>query len=526
MSRTDSILPLFVDSADVVTFRLRFVASSVVVEDLSGPCERLLGLDVAVLRSDPVRLLDLLPIEDRKALIRVMRRAAIDRRLRAIRCRFRSCAPDGTIRSHLLLHASPVNTNRGRIFHGVILDWTREAAEELSRVRLEERLEHVQRRESLGLLASGIAHDFNNILSAIRGNAELLQPVVPTDSQPRVSRLLQAVDRAAGLVRQILAYSGRGTVASKPLDLAVEIEQLAGLVRHGQPIDVAFDLQLARNLPRVVMDPAQFQQVATNLLVNAAESYQGRGGTVTVTLGQEGNEVVLRVSDRGCGIDPAVAPHIFEPYFTTKTQGHGLGLAAVQGIISAARGTLFCTSQPGQGTCFTVRLPAQRSSTNYVTPLPEAASANETVLVADDDELVREALVAMLTELGYSCLAAEGGRACRRILSEQRRSLCALVLDCRMPDVDGLDILNELRHSGDRIPVVLVSGMISVDHLGDRLRDRRTRFLAKPFTKLQLAATMDVMFGSSRMHPAPDLGTGETPRLVNEVIRSRERRDR
>lgn len=505
----------------IITFSLRLADNgAATVDDIQGDCLALLGHEAAWYKEEPAHFIQQLIIEDRKNLVKTLRRIAIDRRPRTARVHLRLSAADGSIGYHVLLHASTIDGERPRVLKGILLDWSAEARQEAERMSFQDRLEQIQRRESLGLMASGIAHDFNNILSAIRGNAELIGPTVPPIAQPRIKRLLQAVDRAAGLVRQILAYAGRGNVERRPLDLSEEITQLVALIRPGQSADINFVLDLHEGVPQVVMDPAQFQQVATNLLVNAAESYQGRGGTVTVTLGLEGIQVVMRVADHGAGIDAAVLEHIFEPYFTTKPHGHGLGLAAVQGIVTAIGGSIHCSSQVGHGTIFTVKLPARLHISRMLTPLPETALTGDMVLVADDDEDVREATIAMLSEIGYTCVAADGGRACQRILSEKRNRISAVVLDCRMPDIDGVEVLKELRARGDRIPVILVSGMINVDHLGDILRDRRTRFLAKPFTKAQLSAVFDVMFGSSRLHHAAETNN-ETSRLVNDVIRTR-----
>jgi CheY-like chemotaxis protein len=421
-----------------------------------------------------------------------------------------------------MLHAMGMPTDRGVALDGVLIDFTHEANAEKEREALQSQLQSAQRNESLGLLASGVAHDFNNILSAIRGNAELLVDQVPPSHRHRMDRLFQAVDRASGLVRQILAYSGRGRVESKALNLGEELRQIDELIRHALPRNVRTVLSLENSLPPVMFDPAQFQQVAVNLIVNAAESYDGKSGEVQVILDRFQERLRLRVLDHGCGMDQATMARIFDPYFTTKDHGHGLGLAAVQGIIAGVSGSITCESLPGKGTVFTILMTPCASATNRTTksPLPEISDGVQFALVVDDDELVREITVETLTGLGYTCLQAAGGQECLRILDDDRQRICLLVLDCRMPDIDGITVLKRLRERGDRLPVVLISGMINVDSVSPLLRDQRTRFLAKPFSQNQLSATLDTLFGS-QSYRKRDGDSSRTAFMVADVIRQR-----
>jgi signal transduction histidine kinase/ABC-type nitrate/sulfonate/bicarbonate transport system substrate-binding protein/FixJ family two-component response regulator len=513
-----------VNSAEgYVAFRMRMESDGrPCAEMASRSIVDILGHPLEYYQEDFDRFFAQLPEADQQRFKEELQLAS-ERQL-PMRCRFRLRHPKHAALRHLMVHATPTRTERGVFFDGIHLDITAEVQAETEREHLHQQLQLSQRNESLGLLASGVAHDFNNILSAIRGNAELIAPLVPAPGRHRLDRLFQAVDRASGLVRQILAYSGRGTVESRPLNLAEEISQIDALVKHALPAEVHTVLDIDREVPWVMFDPAQFQQVAVNLIVNAAESYQGRPGRVHVILDRDGGSVRLRVIDQGCGMDQATMARIFEPYFTTKEQGHGLGLAAVQGIIKGLGGVIHCASAPGKGTTFTIRLaPTKVQAPHYSqrTP-PELPSANQYVLVVDDDELVREITVETLSSLGYACKQAAGGLACQAILRNERDSLCAMVIDCRMPDVDGLTILKELRASGDRLPVVLVSGMINSDNIGRELLDRRTRFLAKPYSQGQLSDAIDALFGSS--HPRGD-ESSYTAVMVTDVIRQRQQEE-
>jgi two-component system, cell cycle sensor histidine kinase and response regulator CckA len=511
------------DSADgFVSFRAHVTATGDLHFDLaSRSLEFILGHPLSWYQESDRRFMEQIHADDRAALGAVLARVARDPST-PIRLRLRLTHPTPSSSRILMLHAMGMPTDRGVALDGVLIDFTHEANAEKERENLQAQLQSAQRNESLGLLASGVAHDFNNILSAIRGNAELLADHVPPGHRHRMDRLFQAVDRASGLVRQILAYSGRGRVESKALDLGEELRQIDELIRHALPRNVRTVLSLEKPLPPVMFDPAQFQQVAVNLIVNAAESYNGKSGEVQVILDRFQERLRLRVIDHGCGMDQATMARIFDPYFTTKDHGHGLGLAAVQGIIAGVSGNITCESVPGNGTVFTILLTPCASATHRTikSPLPEVGDGVQFALVVDDDELVREITVETLTGLGYTCLQAAGGQECLRILHDDRQRICLMVLDCRMPDIDGITVLKRLRESGDRLPVVLISGMINVDSVSPLLRDQRTRFLAKPFSQNQLSATLDTLFGS-QTYRKRDSDSSRTAIMVADVIRQR-----
>jgi two-component system, cell cycle sensor histidine kinase and response regulator CckA len=495
------------------------------LELASRSLEGILGHPLSWYQESDRRFIEQVRVDDRAALISVLTQVAADPST-PIRLRLHLDHPTQPGGRVLMLHAMGMPGDQGVAIDGVLIDFTREAQAERERELLQTQLQNAQRNESLGLLASGVAHDFNNILSAIRGNAELLVDQVPQSHRHRLDRLLQAVDRASGLVRQILAYSGRGRVESKPLNLGEELHQIDALIRHALPRNVQTILHIEGDLPPVMFDPAQFQQVAVNLIVNAAESYNGLAGEVQVVLDRFCERIRLRVMDRGCGMDQATMARIFDPYFTTKDHGHGLGLAAVQGIIAGVSGSITCESTPGAGTTFTILVTPCASSIQRAikSPLPEMVEGVQYALVTDDDELVREITVETLAGLGYTCLQAAGGEECLRILDQDRKRINLLVLDCRMPDLDGITVLKRIRERGDRLPVVLISGMLNVDSVSTLLRDRRTRFLAKPFSQNQLSATLEALFGS-QTYRKQDQDSSRTAIMVADVIRQRNEED-
>ncbi len=510
LQRNQELFQRLIDLAEgLCVFRLMVEAGGVRLVQASATLERLTGHGESYYRGDIHRLYEQIPTEDRVRL-NAMWRSHDPRGTLPIRERFRLTVPGQTRPRHLMVHAVTSLVPEGLEIDGVCLDLTAEAEAEAERTHLAQQLQLAQRHESLGLLASGIAHDFNNLLGAIRGNAELLTPLITHDDagKRRLGRVMQAVDRAAGLVRQILAYTGRGSIVARPLDLAEEARQIRDLLRHTLPRGVSVKLDAEAGLPRVRCDPAQFQQVLVNLVVNAAESYEGRPGTVTVTLDAAPNKQVrLVVTDQGVGMDDQVRARLFEPYFTTKAGGHGLGLAAVQGIVRSANGTITCQSQRLVGTTFTICLPADlAASTSSSRPASVILPARtRRVLVVDDDEGLRELAAEMLTALGYEPVLADGGISAREQLDRSRATFAAMVLDCRMPDVDGRTILRELRTRGDRLPVILISGMSAGGDLSEELADPRTRFLAKPYTRNALHQLLLGLLGDATPASAPPM---------------------
>ena len=459
----------------------------------------ILGSSHGGYRSDPDSLLRQVLPDDRPAFVLALTTAIQARQ--PLRHRFRINHPDHERPRHLLMHAVPRPDTAPIEFDGLVLDLTAEADATEALLEVQRRLQTAQRNESLGLLAGGVAHDFNTLLGAIRGNAELAMGKLPGshEARPRLERVLQAADRAAGLVKQILAYAGKGSIEVRPIDLADECRVLGDLLKHAVPKEVSIRLEVEGKPPQVLFDPAQLQQVLVNLIVNAAESYRGEAGVVRVQVARDRDShgmVRVDIIDQGCGMDAATQARMFEPYFTTKRTGHGLGLAAVQGICKAGGARLEFTSAPGRGTTFSVFMPvAADSGAMRSQPTPQPI-AGKHLLVADDDELMRDTVAQMAKQLGYSVDVATGGVEAARLLADPTRAYAAAVIDCVMPDRDGTEVVRELRLAGDRRPMVLVSGMVEAARIGTGILDRKTRFLAKPFSKAMFERTLMVLLRS------------------------------
>jgi PAS domain S-box-containing protein len=319
--------------------------------------------------------------EDRDAVWERFRMAA--RPGASLQTVFRIYRPDGELRIVELAGRCELIAGTGaRRLLGVIADIT-------ERRRLEERLREAARLESIGVLAGGVAHDFNNLLTGIMGNSSLaletLEPGHPAFHM--IDCALQASDRAAALIRQLLAYSGRGRFVLESVDLSGLFREITGLIRMSIPKNADVMLELAEGLPAIEGDPAQMRQLAMNLVINAAEALEGKAGSVVVRTGERqldrqevdrfpqpfvsspGRYVWVEVRDTGCGMSEATLKMIFDPFFSTKFTGRGLGLSAVQGIVRGHKGSLEVESALGRGTTFRVFIPAKQYSPSTIIEL-------------------------------------------------------------------------------------------------------------------------------------------------------------
>ncbi len=344
----------------------------------------------------------------------------------------------------------------------------------------EEALRHTQKLESLGLLAGGVAHDFNNLLVAILGQTSLALRHLPPDSPARANleKAVRAAERAADLTRQMLAYSGRGHFQVTSVDLNALILDNLHLFEVAVPKNVHLRSELEPSLPWIDADVGQIQQVVMNLITNAAEAIGERPGTVTVTTGSNtvgardtslwrhtgeplapGTYVALEVQDDGVGMSAAVRERIFDPFFTTKFTGRGLGLAAVLGIVRGHKGGLQVESEPGHGTLFRLVLPrSQRTPVSREPAMAAAITPNGTVLVIDDEEIVREAVADALEEAGIRYRLAADGESGAALLRRHAREIGLVLLDFSMPGRSGEETFAELRRVDTAIPVLLSSG--------------------------------------------------------------------
>ncbi|HUA17532.1 MAG TPA: response regulator [Bryobacteraceae bacterium] len=378
------------------------------------------------------------------------------------------------------------------------------------RKRFNERLQQTQRLEGLGVLAGGIAHDFNNLLTGIMANASMILEDLPSTSplKNEAQNVVDATERAAILTRQLLAYAGKAKFVIEPLDLAEAVRKISNLIRSSMPKTVALRLELKPGLPAIDGDAAQIQQLVMNLVINGAEAIgDEKPGTVTVTTSVKdvdevylrqtfgassispGRYVLLEVDDTGSGMDEATLARIFDPFFTTKFAGRGLGLAAVMGIVRGHKGALRVYSSPGQGSSFKVLFPASQSVavSQEAGPAVTDLQGTGTILVIDDEEVVRQIAKSALTRYGYTVLAAQNGPEGIEIFQENAASVSLILLDMTMPAMSGEATLRKLRTVRADVPVIFCSGYHEVEFEQRFATQELAGFLQKPFTAAYLA---------------------------------------
>jgi len=377
------------------------------------------------------------------------------------------------------------------------------------KLRIEEQLRHTQKLESLGVLAGGVAHDFNNLLTGILGNASLAHDALPPYHPNRLllQEVMKASERAADLTRQLLAYAGKGRFVMRTLKLSTLVEEISGLVQTSIPKHVQVLHELAHGLPGIDADPGQLQQIVMNLVINGGEAIGPEGGTVVVRTGiqqvdrqyidgmstagellQPGEYIRLEVCDTGSGMTSETLARIFDPFFTTKFAGRGLGLSAVLGIVRAHKGALKVESQPGQGTTFKVLFPASTNQVVAVSAAPKGSLAGSgTVLVVDDEELVRKTATYTLQRYGYRTMAAEDGSRAVEIYKSQPDGIVLVLLDLTMPGVTGEEALRQLQVINSSVRVLLSSGYNEMEAVQRFAGKGLAGFIQKPYTAAALA---------------------------------------
>jgi signal transduction histidine kinase/CheY-like chemotaxis protein len=375
--------------------------------------------------------------------------------------------------------------------------------------RQQERLRQSQKIESIGVLAGGIAHDFNNLLTGVLGNACLALDSLPAGSPNRalLQGVVQASERAAHLTRQLLAYAGKGRFVIEALDLSQQVREISALIQTSIRSAVQLRFDLAERLPFIDADASQIQQIIMNLVINGAEAIpEGQAGAVIITTGvQEVDEeyvattlldtpiprgayVSLEVHDTGIGMDQETQARIFDPFFTTKFTGRGLGLAAVMGIVRGHHGALKIYSTPGRGSTFKVLLPASNGSVEKAKPQVGTAllDGRGTVMVIDDELVVRQVAKTTLERFGYSVIVCEDGPTAINVFRTMAADIAAILLDMSMPAMSGEETFRHLRAIRPQVKVILSSGYNEVEVISRFTGKGLAGFIQKPYTAAQL----------------------------------------
>ncbi|MEX2261624.1 MAG: ATP-binding protein [Bryobacteraceae bacterium] len=475
---------------------------------VSGNVEKLLGIPPARLIEEPELRMECVADEDRGRVTDFHRSHMKEGRYYT--CEYRAKTADGRV-----LWLCDVVSGVGRRRRGVTMNVT-------ERKELEERLLQTQKTEGLALLSGTVAHDFNNLLTAILGGASLaLDSLSRTDpARPILENVLCAGERASEIAAQLLNYSGRKRSPWGPIDLSERLDETARLIQASISKKVRLNLDLARDLPPVAGDSAQIQQVLMNLLINAGEAIGEAGGDVYVATRMRivnmeeirrlhapdgfppGEYVSLEVRDTGCGMDEATRERIFNPFFTTKATGRGLGLAAVVAIVYGHNGALHVTSAPFQGTRFEVLLPVsrERPADGRVLSSLRALSGKGTILVVDDEEVVRNAVKASLERYGYDVLLARNGLEAVAVFREAADEVALIVLDLFMPSMSGAEALEEMLRIRPGVRALVFSGLSEMEALKHFTVRGVSGFIQKPHTAAQLAAKVKGALSSQGSH--------------------------
>lgn len=392
---------------------------------------------------------------------------------------------------------------------------------ELEQKQLEDQVRQSQKLESLGILAGGIAHDFNNILTGVLGYIDLARMELPPGSPARglMEEAMKNTHRAADLTKQMLAYSGKGRFVVQPLSLTQLVIDTTRLLEVSISKKSTMKFDLAPRIPACEADATQLGQVVMNLVINASEAMNDHPGLITISTGSidcdrsylkesylddtlpGGKYVFLEVTDTGCGMTEETRKKIFDPFFTTKFTGRGLGLAAVLGIVRGHRGAIKVTSEHGRGSTFRVLLPATTQiieSATTESPRVVDAHSQGTVLVVDDEEVVRDLASAMLQRMGLQVLLANDGHQGVEMFRANRDRIQLVLLDLLMPRLDGAEAYQELRKISPGVRVILTSGYdekVATDRFAG---SGMAGFIQKPYSFEQLSSVVRTALAPAR----------------------------
>lgn len=393
---------------------------------------------------------------------------------------------------------------------------------------LEMRFAHSQKMQAVGQLAGGIAHDFNNLLTAMIGFCDLLLMRHPAGdpSFADIMQVKQNANRAANLVRQLLAFSRRQTLQPKVLDITDVLAELSHLIRRLIGENIQLQMQHGRGLSRVRVDQGQLEQVIINLAVNARDAMTGTNGTLTIRTSDtvitqqnhparsmispseddtiaEGRYILVEVGDTGCGIPKELIQQIFEPFFSTKEvgSGTGLGLATVYGIVKQTGGYIYVASTAGKGTTFHLYFPsvdeqgAQESEHAAEKPAALDLTGSGTILLVEDETPVRTFASRALSNKGYKVLEADSAETALQIVARSGPQIQVIITDVIMPGMTGPDMIEKIIPQYPHIRVIFISGYAEDAFVNCYGTEREFNFLPKPFTLKQLASKVKEVMG-------------------------------
>ena len=479
-------------------------SSFYVVELASDPFCKILGTTKEALENNPAMIIDLIHPDEREGFAKKNEEAAVH--LEEFIWEGRLLL-DGVIR-WVSFHSLPRPLDNGDVlWTGALIDITDriQAAEEKN--MLESQLQQTQKMESLGVLSSGIAHDFNNILAIIMGNCSLAK-LHGKNAGEFIPEIEKAAERAADLCRQMLAYAGKSQIVQASVNFRLLVGEMVDMLKKTIPHNADIKLDCYSDLPLVQGDSSQLNQIVMNLIINAYESIGKEQGEIRVLLTETttndehpdkdyngkaippGSYVCLEVTDNGCGMNDESKWRIFEPFYTTKFSGRGLGMSAVLGIIHSHKGALQLHSQLGQGTTFKVYLPAQKkdSAKDRSVQLKTESEwrGHGTILLAEDEAEIRYIVKTLLEMFGFTVVEAVNGKEALDLYQKSASDISLVMTDIGMPVMDGYALFHALKLIKPTLPIIISSGFGESDAITSIDPDEIAGLICKPYTAEKL----------------------------------------
>jgi PAS domain S-box-containing protein len=407
--------------------------------------------------------------------------------------------------SYSWMECRAVNHLDNPFINGIIAisrDFSARKAEEQKQLEFERNLQQSQKLESLGVLSGGIAHDFNNILAIIMGYCALTK-MDYEKTEKNIPEIEKAVERAAALCRQMLAYAGKASLTHTQIIMSTLVDEMVSMLKTTIKQNVLIKSELGAGIPAISGDASQIRQIVMNLIINAAEAIGDDQGEIGVSLAKAeikaeqtekdhigktipaGQYICLEVTDNGCGMEEETRRKIFEPFYTTKFTGRGLGMSAVLGIITAHKGALQLESQPGQGTTFKVYLPVHIGNSETEETHRKAASApwqgSGTILLAEDEVQVKYIAITLLKKLGFKVIDAANGKEALELYQKNAADITLVVTDIGMPVMNGYELFYKLKQLSPQLPIVISSGFGEGDIALKIPPEKTAGFINKPY---------------------------------------------